>query len=154
MSDERKVQKETPGRYTTNTEPAKGPDYDREAYYGGRADQIIPQPHGGDGTQGQDISEHSAIRSIVGRLRQHPGIGTSRIDVGYDGGIVTLSGGVFSEDVRQRAEQIAFEVPGVNAVHNNIRILPRGLENQPPHGSSAVSSLRPAFAGPARYGEA
>ncbi len=90
------------------------------------------------GSVGEGISEYEATRTTLRRIRQHADIDASRIQVSYKDGEITLRGSIFSEAVRQEAEEAARGVPNVSAVHNQLQIVPRGLGNQPPAGCGNV----------------
>ncbi len=115
MSEEREIQRDTPGRYTTTTPPAKGPDYNREPYYGGRADETITQPQPSspseEATRGYDIVDQEVLEHVRLRLREQPGIDASRIWISHHDGVTTLSGTLLWEENRQKAEEVARKVP-------------------------------------------
>ncbi len=55
-------------------------------------------------------------------LKLHPPTRHLKIGVMAQDGIVTLNGEVASSDLKARCELVALRVPGIRAVHNNLRI--------------------------------
>jgi hyperosmotically inducible protein len=90
-------------------------------YYFWRASRIpsIPRDLGEVGERvrnAQQAAKIGAALSLHGRLSQ------CRIRPNVNGGVVTLSGSVPSEDLRRRAAEIVEAVPGVQEVENRLQI--------------------------------
>jgi len=62
--------------------------------------------------------------SVKGRLAADRMTSIARVNVDTAGGTVYLNGSVATPEQRQRAEQIAYEVRGVNKVVNNLQVVP------------------------------
>jgi osmotically-inducible protein OsmY len=62
--------------------------------------------------------------SVKGRLAADRMTSIARVNVDTAGGTVYLNGSVTTPEQRQRAEQIAYEVRGVNKVVNNLQVVP------------------------------
>lgn len=62
--------------------------------------------------------------SVKGRLAADRMTSIARVNVDTAGGTVYLNGSVATPEQRQRAEQIAYEVRGVNKVINNLQVVP------------------------------
>jgi hyperosmotically inducible protein len=60
--------------------------------------------------------------SVTARLLEDPMLGTYPVDVKTDNGVVTLSGDVPTQMLKQRAARVARSVNGVTAVVNNITV--------------------------------
>ena len=66
--------------------------------------------------------DDSAItQDVQARIQADPGSTGSKIGVDTKAGVVSLSGAVASDTVRDSAERIARETPGVRSVDNNVR---------------------------------
>jgi osmotically-inducible protein OsmY len=65
----------------------------------------------------------SATDQVVQALQDDPRMKGAAIDVSSERGIVTLTGTVSSEAVRQMAEKIARDQPGVVTVINEIKVV-------------------------------
>jgi len=89
--------------------------------YGSAAD-LRRGDHRGRGPRGYQRSDDRIREDICDRLTDDPHIDASEIDVGVDGGEVTLNGMVASRATRHRAEDIAERVSGVRHVRNNLRV--------------------------------
>lgn len=68
------------------------------------------------------VGDASLATQVKTRLATDPSVAAINIDVDADGGVVTLSGIVRSEEARRRAEEIAQNVDGVRRVNNEIRV--------------------------------
>jgi osmotically-inducible protein OsmY len=69
----------------------------------------------------KETSQTAAITTKVKTaLSLSKRIPTDKINVDSDDGVVTLRGEVPSEEIRQLAESIARDVPGVSEVHNHL----------------------------------
>jgi hypothetical protein len=55
-------------------------------------------------------------------LKLHPPTRDLDIDVNAHEGVVTLSGGVTSPDLKARCEQVAWRVPGIKAISNDLHV--------------------------------
>lgn len=62
--------------------------------------------------------------SVKGRLAADRMTSIARVNVDTAGGTVYLNGSVATPEQRLRAEQIAYEVRGVNKVVNNLQVVP------------------------------
>ena len=66
--------------------------------------------------------DDSAItQDVHARIQADPTSTGSKIGVDTKAGVVSLSGAVASDTVRDSAERIARETPGVRSVDNNVR---------------------------------
>ena len=59
---------------------------------------------------------------VTALLRLHPPTRPLKIDVAAQGGAVTLSGMVPSTDLRIRCEEVAWRVPGIESVNNELSV--------------------------------
>ena len=66
--------------------------------------------------------DDSAItQDVQARIQADPAASGSKIGVDTKAGVVSLSGAVTSDTVRDSAERIARDTPGVRSVDNNVR---------------------------------
>lgn len=86
---------------------------------GREAGQIVE----GAGRGARKLRLEASVRAALALQKDFSLLGG--IDVGTDGGVVTLSGSVSSEDQRTLAELITRGVEGVDEVVNNLEVVPR-----------------------------
>ena len=60
--------------------------------------------------------------AVMDALSADPGLHAARLDASANAGTVTLRGVVDTPDLRGKAAQIAFQIPGVSEVHNKIDV--------------------------------
>ncbi len=66
--------------------------------------------------------DDSAItQDVQARLQADPTASGAKIGVATNGGIVSLTGAVTTDAVRDSAERVARDTPGVRSVDNNVR---------------------------------
>jgi osmotically-inducible protein OsmY len=66
--------------------------------------------------------DDSAItQDVQARLQADPAAGGEKIGVATKDGIVSLTGAVTTDTVRNSAERVARDTPGVRSVENNVR---------------------------------
>jgi osmotically-inducible protein OsmY len=68
------------------------------------------------------VSDATITASVNAKLAQDPDLSAMKIDVDTSNGRVALKGTAPSEEAKQRAEQIASSVDGVNGVENRLSI--------------------------------
>jgi hypothetical protein len=90
---------------------------------------LIPGPFTGVGPQGYQRSDDRIEEDINDRLTQHGRLDASDINVDVKNGEATLSGTVNSRREKRMAEDIADSVPGVQDVHNHLKITQQGKQN-------------------------
>jgi len=73
-------------------------------------------------TAGQVVDDASITAAVKAKLAGEKLSTVTKVDVDTRNGIVTLTGNVNSETMRQRAVEIAREVEGVRNVVNNLRV--------------------------------
>ena len=93
-------------------------------------------------TIGQVIDDATLVASVKAKLTADQLSNLVRIDVGSDGGVVTLSGTVPTAERRDRIVQIASAVNGVKRVVNNIKVSDDDAptRSEPPSGSARVDA--------------
>ena len=75
---------------------------------------------------GQVVDDASLTARVKTALAKDASLGTARdVNVTTYRGVVQLSGFVESDQVKQRAEQVAKQVDGVRSVENDLRVGPR-----------------------------
>ncbi len=94
-------------------------------------------PFTGVGPLNYQRSDDRIEEDVCDRLAQHGQLDASNIDVSVDNGEVTLKGEVPDRRMKRLAEDIAFGVPGVFDVQNQLRI-----NKQMGQGQSFRSQLR------------
>jgi osmotically-inducible protein OsmY len=78
--------------------------------------------HRGRGPKDYRRSDERIREDINDRLTEDHWLDATDVQVGVEGGEVTLSGHVRSREDKRRAERLAEQVPGVGDVQNNIRL--------------------------------
>ncbi len=79
-------------------------------------------PHVGKGPKGYRRSDERIYDDVCSNLWQHGQIDASDIDVSVENGEVTLKGTVDSRSTKRMAEDTADSIPGVQDVHNQLKI--------------------------------
>jgi len=74
---------------------------------------------------GQYVDDSAITASVKAKLVADKAVNLTRVDVETTNKVVSLSGIVDSADQKQRAEQLAMRVDGVQRVDNNLQILRR-----------------------------
>lgn len=69
-----------------------------------------------------EYSIFSVVKQIYDQFQQDPRIQEADIGVGYNQGILILTGTVSSAEIAQAAEEIVCNHPGVSSVINKIKI--------------------------------
>ncbi|MEW6271217.1 MAG: BON domain-containing protein [Thermodesulfobacteriota bacterium] len=82
-----------------------------------RSAAAAPGAMGAGATGGEDATIVAEVRD---KLRSSGEVEANAIDVRANAGVVTLTGRVSSEDVKESAEQLANDVEGVDRVENQI----------------------------------
>jgi hyperosmotically inducible periplasmic protein len=85
-------------------------------------------PQGGV-SEGQVVDDRKLEKAVEKRLANDPVYKNPGVDVRTYNGVVQLSGFVDSEDQKQRAEQVARDIPGVANVENALIVKPVAAEN-------------------------
>jgi osmotically-inducible protein OsmY len=78
--------------------------------------------HRGRGPKGYSRSDERIQDDVNDRLTDDPFLDATHIEVGVQGGEVTLSGTVTARVDKRRAEDLADDVSGVKHVQNNLRV--------------------------------
>ena len=86
---------------------------ERQVEQRGSGDRRITQRRRPDDALARDLQEI---------LTTDPELDATEIEVGVEGGAVTLSGVVDSSDARLLAEELVETVTGVREVHNNLKV--------------------------------
>lgn len=81
-------------------------------------------PRGGTRTEGQMMDDRQLTRLVETRLRNDPVYKYQGVDVKTFNRTVQLSGFVDSDVQKQRAEQLASQIPGVENVENAVMVKP------------------------------
>ena len=100
-------------------------------------------------TIGQVIDDATLVASVKAKLTADQLSNLVRIDVGSDGGVVTLSGTVPTAERRDRIVQIASAVNGVKRVVNNIQVRSSAAAESPRTSGQAGTTEATASASPA-----
>ncbi len=79
-------------------------------------------PHVGKGPKGYTRSDDRIFDDVCAMLTQHGYIDASHMEVFVENGEVTLKGMVDDRRMKRMAEDMIDEVPGVQDVHNELRI--------------------------------
>jgi osmotically-inducible protein OsmY len=85
----------------------------------------------GSGTacaRSEDRSDTAISQELRQRISVEPRLASANIEATSRDGRVTLRGVVHTEDARDRAGDIASEVPGVKGVSNQLEVAPPELE--------------------------
>ena len=93
--------------------------------------------HAGRGPRGYQRSDDRILDDVCERLARHPWIDPSDVEVGVEGGEVTLRGSVDSRSAKRLLEDVAESVWGVREVHNQVRVAAPGLD-EPKRGGRAA----------------
>jgi len=83
-------------------------------------------PGGGDGQDGQDVTDRSIKASILARIAQSPVLAGVRTKVEVVDRVVLISGTVKKDEQKTEAEQIAVTEPGIKKVVSYLRVKPEG----------------------------
>jgi hypothetical protein len=105
-------------------------------------------PFTGVGPLNYQRSDDRIEEDVCDRLAQHGQLDASNVDVSVNNGEVTLKGEVPDRRMKRLAEDIAFNVPGVFDVQNQLRInkhLSQGFQGQLGQGQSFKSQLKTGF---------
>lgn len=99
---------------------------------------LIPGPFTGLGPQGYTRTDENIKDDVNDRLTQHGGIDARNIHVDVKNGEVTLTGTVASRKQKRMAEDVVDSVPGVEDIHNNLKVQKQqqgqqGQQGQPGH---------------------
>ncbi len=89
-------------------------------------------PFNGVGPNSFLRSDRRIREDLLVRLAQDRSLNSLDITVDVKGGEVLLQGAVEDRQAKDMAEQLAFSVPGVKCVHNELRIAPSQLEQARP----------------------
>jgi hypothetical protein len=81
-------------------------------------------PFAGVGPRGYEPRDTDICSVVCERLAEHGRLNAADIEVSVENHEVTLSGTVDSRQSKRLAEQLAERVPGVNDVHNRLRLKP------------------------------
>jgi hyperosmotically inducible protein len=73
-----------------------------------------------------DRKDDQIVRDVERRIKGEPGLKQADIEIRSDNGIVTLTGRVPSLPTSVRASEVAYQVPGVRAVRNELTLEPEG----------------------------
>ena len=76
----------------------------------------------GVGPQGYTRSDERIFEDVCNRLTQHGLIDASHMEVHVKDGVVTLTGTIDDRDQRRMAEDTAYDVSGVQDVHNQLKV--------------------------------
>ena len=80
--------------------------------------------HSGRGPKGYRRSDERIREEICDRLTDDWHVDASEVEVVVNSGQVTLSGSVHSREEKRKAEDLVEAIPGVQDVHNNLRVGP------------------------------
>ena len=100
----------------------RGPDVHRMPYEENWTPMWQQGPHTGRGPKGYKRSDERIYDDVCQRLMQSGSLDASDIEVKVDSGEVALNGSVDSRGSKRLAEDIVDSVPGVQDVHNRLRI--------------------------------
>lgn len=119
-------------------------DVGREDYRGEPGEGLGRGRHAGKGPKGYRRSDERIREEVCERMRAHPELDATECEVEVQGGEVTLKGTVASRREKRLAEDCCEDVPGVDDVHNQMRIAPResGGESERKRASSASRGAR------------
>ena len=113
------------------------PDYDHASHYegefgrgaarsalDGRRDDRVASPgrYSGRGPKGYQRSDERLKEEVCDRLTIDPDIDASEIGVSVQSGEVSLEGSVRTRQMKRDAEDCVEAIPGVQQVHNRIRV--------------------------------
>lgn len=109
--------------YYGNAGPINTPDVDDdiEAVHVWQV-RSVPGPHAGRGPSGYRRSDARIMEDICDRLMMHGLLDASGINVNVNDAVVTLQGKVDTRAAKRMAGDTAESVPGVQDVHNQLRI--------------------------------
>ena len=71
---------------------------------------------------GKALDDATLTAKVKAALIAEPGLQALAIDVETSGGVVTLHGNATNREYRDRAAQVALNVPGVKSVKNNLSV--------------------------------
>ena len=103
-------------------EPQRGPRHGRDAHF----DQVGFEPrrggpHAGKGPKNYRRSDERILEDVNEALTRHPELDASEVEVSVEARVVRLSGGVPDRRAKRLAEDIAYQVPGVEDVENKLK---------------------------------
>lgn len=98
--------------------------------------------HRGKGPRGWKPDDARLLDQVCRRLHDDAWVDATEVDVSVEEGVVTLRGHTRSAMEKRRAEDVAWEVPGVVDVVNELRA-PRVLAGEEHLGSSVVDDQGP-----------
>lgn len=75
-------------------------------------------------THGHEAADEAITQAVLHNLIHEERVNLTRVDVQIDGTTVYLSGEVQNHEQKERAEQIARTVPGVERVVNKLELQP------------------------------
>lgn len=96
---------------------------------------------------GEFATDDVLFRTIQKRLLEDEDFERVAIKVAVRGGMVTLSGEVPDSGLKERAGEVAGEVPGVHGVRNDIRVVKEEAKPDPAPAPSAPAAPEPASPG-------
>jgi hyperosmotically inducible periplasmic protein len=76
-------------------------------------------------TAGQNVDDATVTSAVKSQLVMDKAANLTRVDVDTNRGVVYLNGTVESSEQKQRAEELAERVKGVNKVVNNLQVARR-----------------------------
>ncbi len=82
----------------------------------------VSGPYTGTGPEGYHRPDDRIMEDVCDRLTQHGRLDARNIQVEVNNGEVTLKGMVDSRQARRMAEDTADSVPGVQDVHNELKV--------------------------------
>jgi hypothetical protein len=105
-------------------------DGTRSSYERGRYESYVPSRwteerrggFAGRGPKGYVRTDDRIREDVCDRLSWHDEVDATEISVSVSSGEVTLEGSVETRHMKRLAEDIAEDVPGVNDVHNRVRV--------------------------------
>ena len=83
---------------------------------------LVPGPFTGVGPRGYQRSDERILEDVNERLTEHGQIDASDVEVQVQNGEVSLRGTVENRRAKRLAEDIIDDIPGVNDIHNQLRV--------------------------------
>lgn len=124
--------------FNSNTNPSTGANYNQQRFdYAPdpvlRAEEMsshllgwdgpVKGPHYGKGPKGYKRSDENIKDVVCEVLRAHPEIDASEVEVEVVAGEVKLFGSIVSRQMKRMAEGVVEFLPGVEDVHNALKIM-------------------------------
>ncbi len=119
---------------------------------GGPDDWTRAGPHTGRGPRGYRRSDERIAEDVCERLTQHGQVDARDINVEVHDGEVTLRGTVAERRMKRLAEDVAESVTGVEDVHNELRLAPRGEQTQVTGQAEPCGDVQPGMQVTGRFG--